>query len=287
MQSRTLLNIVLLLFVLALAGYLYFDKQNEKPGSTSAKLTQLEAEQVTRIRVRHNQRDIELEKTGDTWHMLHPINIEANAFRIDTLLNMLDTASHAAYSTSTLELEKYGLSEPATSVTFNDKTVYFGIANPINDYRYVRIGDTVHLIDDHFYPLLSSQTGTLVARELLGSDADIEKLELPTHTLHRDTTGRWHSDRMLGADVINETLYHWNRGQAFGVHNYMPRESLENIRVYLAGNPEPVQLVVTDTDPWLIIARPDLEIEYHFNLEFYDRLLNPGALSGAVREKGE
>lgn len=286
MQSRTLLNIVLLLFVLALAGYLYFDKQTEKPGSTKAKLTQLEAEQVTWILVHHNQRDIELEKVRDTWRMRHPINIKANAFRIDTLLNMLDTASHAAYSAGTLELDKYGLSDPTTSITFNDETVYFGIANPINDYRYVRSGDTVHLIDDHFYPLLSSQTGTLVARELLGSDADIEKLELPTHTLYRDATGRWHSDKELGADAINETLYHWKNGQAFGVHNYMPREPLGNISVYLAGSPEPVKFVVTDKDPWLIMARPDLEIEYHFNLEFYDRLLNPGAFSEAAGEKG-
>ena len=174
-----------------------------------------------------------------------------------------------------------------SSVTFNDETVYFGIVNPINDYRYVRSGDTVHLIDDHFYPLLSSQTGTLVARELLGSGADIEKLDLPTHTFYRDDASIWHSDSKLGADAINETLYHWKRGQAFGVHNYMPRESLGNISVYLAGNPEPVQFVVTDTDPWLIIARPDLEIEYHFNLEFYDRLLNPDALSGTIGEKGE
>jgi hypothetical protein len=286
MQSRTLLNILLLVFVLALAGYLYFDEQAEKHAPTQAKLMQLEAEQVTRIDVRHNRRTIKLAKAGNRWRMLHPINIEANAFRIDTLLNMLDTASHASYSASTLELDKYGLSDPATSIAFNDETVYFGIVNPINDYRYVRSGDTVHLIDDHFYPLLSSQTGTLVARELLGSDADIEKLEMPRRSLYRDATGRWHSDEGLSADAINETLYHWRNSQAFGVHNYMPRESLENISVYLAGSPEPVQFVVTDTDPWLIIARPDLEIEYHFNLEFHDRLLRPGATSKAAGEKG-
>jgi hypothetical protein len=276
MQSRTLLNIALLLFVACLGGYVYYSSQQQAP-SQPARLAQLTAGQVTRIDIEHNQRRIELRKDGERWRMLRPIEMNANAFRIDTLLNMLETTSHAAYPASTLDLQKYGLGDSSTSISFNDETIAFGIVNPINGYRYVLSGDTVHLIDDHFYPLVSSQTGTLVARELLDSDADIEKLVLPAHTLYRDETDRWHSDPDMDPDVINETLYHWKNSQAFGVHNYMPRESLGDISVFLSGSPEPVQFQITDTDPWLIIARPDLDIEYHFNLEFYDRLLRPGA----------
>ena len=209
--------------------------------------------------------------------MLRPIRIDANAFRIDTLLNMLDTVSHADYPVIDLELGRYGLSDAGTSISFDNVTIDFGIVNPINNYRYVRVGDTVYLIDDHFYPLLSSQTGTLVARELLSGDAEIVKLALPELTLYRDENKRWHSNGDINPDTINDTLYHWKHSQAFGVHNYMPRESLADISVFLSGDPEPVHFMVTDTDPWLIIARPDLDIEYHFNLEFYDRLLNPGA----------
>ncbi len=285
MQSRTLLNIALLLVVALLGAYAYLDSRQQAP-EQRPRLVPLAPEEISRIEIAHNQRRIELRKDGERWRMLHPIDIDANAFRIDTLLNMLDTASHATYAASTLALEKYGLADPATSVRFNDIAVYFGIVNPINDYRYVRSGDSVHLIDDHFYPLLSSQTGTLVARELLGSDAEIEKLELPDHTLYRDDNDRWHSDKELGGDAISETLYQWRNGQAFGVHNYMPRKSLGNISVHLAGRTEPVRFIVSDRDPWLIIARPELDLEYHFNPEFYDRLLNPGAALENTRENG-
>jgi len=287
MQSRSLLNIALFLVVVLLAAYIYDTDRKEQASSKSEQLTQLSADEVTQINIHHNQRHIELRWEDDKWHMLQPINVTANSFRIDTLLNMLNTVSHAAYSTADLALDKYGISNASTSISFNDVNIEFGIVNPINNYRYVRINDTVHLIDDHFYPLLSSQIGTLVARELIDDDAIIDKLVLPQQTLYRDEYSLWHSSDNTDPDAISETLHHWQNSQAFGVHNYMQRESLADISVYLAGDSEPVQFYVTDTDPWLIIARPDLDIEYHFNLEFYDRLLKPGAVKESSEELPE
>lgn len=284
MQSRSLLNIALFLVVVLLAVYIYDTDKREQASSTSEQLTQLSADEISQIHIQHNQRHIELRRDDDNWRMLRPINITANSFRIDTLLNMLNTVSHAAYSTAELALDKYGISDASTSISFNDITIDFGVVNPINNYRYVRINDTVYLIDDHFYPLLSSQTGTLVARELIDSDAIIDKLVLPQQTLFRDENNLWRSSDDTDPDAISETLHHWQNSQAFGVHNYMQREPQADISVYLAGDAEPVRFYVTDTDPWLIIARPDLDIEYHFNLEFYDRLLKPGAAKESAEE---
>jgi hypothetical protein len=278
MQSRTLLNIALFLIVALLAVYIYESGKQQQASSKSVLLTQLSADTVTQINIRHNQRHIELKQEHGKWRILQPINIAANSFRIDTLLNILNTVSHAAYPATDLDQDKYGLSEASTSISFNDISIDFGIVNPINNYRYVRINNTVHLIDDHYYPLLSSQTGALVARELIAADAVIDKLVLPDQTLHKDESNIWHSSANIGPDAINETLHHWQHSQAFGVHNYMQRESLADISVYLAGDNKPIQFYVTDVDPWLIIARPDLDIEYHFNLEFYDRLLKPGTV---------
>mgnify|MGYP001828489973 FL=1 len=281
MQSRTLLNIALFLLVVVLAAYMYISDQQQQKGQESEQLTQLSADEVTQIEIRHNQRHIILQKQNENWRMLQPVEIDANGFRIDTILKMLNTVSHAAYPTAGLEPEKYGISENSTAVSFNGTRIDFGIVNPINNYRYVRVADSIHLIDDHFYPLLSSQTGTLVARELLPGDAVIEKLELPGLSLYRDENNLWRSNGDISPDDINETLYHWKHAQAFGVHNYMTRDPISEIKVYLSGNTDPVIFYLTDTDPWLILARPDLDIEYHFNLEFYDRLLNPGSVTKA------
>ncbi len=284
MRSRSLLNIALFLVVILLAVYIYNTGQEEQATSKSEQLTQLSADDVTQINIYHNQRHVELRREDNKWYMLQPIKTMANSFRIDTLLGMLNTVSHAKYSTADLDPDKFGLSGSGTSISFNDVTVDFGIVNPINNYRYVRINDTVYLVDDHFYPLLSSQIGTLVAREMIPGDAIIDKLELPRLTLYRDENSLWHSSNNTDPDAINETVYHWQHSQAFGVHNYMQREPLAEISVYLAGDSEPIHFYVTDTDPWLIIARPDLDIEYHFNLEYYDRLLNPGVVKESTEE---
>jgi hypothetical protein len=287
MQSRALLNIALLVLIVLLGFYAYTTLQQQQRDNTASKLTSLSADEVEHIIIRHNQRTLELRKNAGHWRMLQPIDTEANRFRIDTLLKLLEAQSHAAYPAAELESGKYGVSEAATAIRFNDVSIEFGVVNPINNYRYVRIGDTVHLIDDHYYPLLSSQTGTLVARELIAGEAKIGKLVLPATTLYRDENGLWRSSNGINPDVVSETLHHWKNSQAFGVHNYMARESLADISVYLDGETEPLRFHVTDIDPWLIIARPDLDIEYHFNLEFYDRLLRPGSPGGKPDEMSE
>ena len=284
MLSRTLLNIALLILVALLAITVFTPGQNQQENQSGKVLAPLSPADVDRISIRHNQRQIELKKAEGNWRMMKPVSIAANSFRIDTLLKMLENSSHASYPVSGLDLDKYGLKEVDTSISFNNSAIDFGIVNPVNGYRYVRSGNNVHLIDDHFYPLVSSQIGTLVARELLDRNAEIQKLQLPQHTIYRDDDGIWQSSDELDPDAINEVIHHWQNSQAFGVHNYMQRETLAEISVFLAGKDQPIRFFVTDTDPWLIIARPDLDIEYHFNLEFHDRLLQPGVETVSTAE---
>ncbi len=275
MQSRLLLNIMLLALTIALTMIVY--NSADKDADKVTQLTTLAPDAVHDIQIRHNQHETVLHKQDGGWEMMQPINIKANDFRIDTLLKLLTATSQADYSIDGLDLSKYGLDQLATSIRFNETEIAFGISNPVNGLRYVRVGERMHLIDDSFYPLLSSQTGALVARELLPREADISKLVLPEMTLSRDPDGTWRSDGNTGTDAISETLNNWKHVQAFGVHNYMQRETLAQIEVYLGNQSEPLRFVVTDTDPWLIIARPNLDLEYHFKLEDYDGLLRPGA----------
>jgi len=274
MRSRLLLNFVLLALVIALVIIVY--TSTDKDADKVTLLTTLSPDVISEIQIHHNHHETVLRKQGDRWKMTQPIHVDANDFRINTLLKLLTTNSHADYDVAALDLLQYGLNQPTTWIRFNDTDITFGISNPVNGLRYVRIGERMHLIDDSYYPLLSSQTGALVARELLPQDADISKLVLPEMTLSRDSNSNWHSNKDASTDAIRDTLDNWKHVQAFGVHNYMQRKALAQIKVYLGNNTEPLNFIVTDTDPWLIIARPDLDLEYHFNLEDYDALLRPG-----------
>ncbi len=274
MSSRLTTNILLLAAVIALYFVAYY-----RPAPDIMKapaLTTLEPEQVNEILIRHNQREIRLHRRDDGWYMTQPIAVRANDFRVDTLMTLLVAPSHADYDTAGLDLAEYGLARPGTTVRFNDVKIDFGVTSPDNGRRYVLAGGRMHLIDDTFQPLLTSQIGTLVAPELLPDDADISKLVLPSMTLSRNPDGSWRSNEVADTNAIMETLDNWKHTQAFGVYNYMRREPLARIEVYLGDQPQALHFVVNDTNPWLIISRPDLGLEYYFNLEAYDRLLRPG-----------
>ncbi|MCW8830291.1 MAG: DUF4340 domain-containing protein [Gammaproteobacteria bacterium] len=281
MRSHFITNFLLLLLAVSLGLFLFTDDINQ---NGIRPLSSIEADSINHINIQHNQREIVLQKTGAEWQLTEPVNISANQFRIKTLLNLLGTDSHAQYNTDQLELNKYGLDEARTSIHFNQARFIFGIVNPMNNLRYVMYNQQLHLIDDHVYPLLSSQIGTLVARELFPAETNISKLVLPEHTLTRNQDGLWQSNDDISSDAIVETLYQWTHKQAFAVHDYVKRDSLGEIQVFIDGSDGPINFSITDVDPWLIIARPDIKLEYHFNLEDYDALLRPGSLKQAPED---
>lgn len=284
MQSRSILNVVLFIVFLALTLSLYIVKNS----TTTSKniLTDTKSEKISRISIQHNKRVIILKKDKGVWRMIEPINISANSFRIDTILKLLNAASHGQYLADDLDLNKYGLDKPVTSIRFDNIEISFGITNPVNNYRYVKTNEKIHLIGDYFHPLLSSQIGTLIARNLLPTDAKIKKLILPDQILELNKNNTWTSSEDTPADAIVDTISSWKNDQAFGVHNYIKRKSLGNIDVYINNRDEPLHFEITDTEPWLIIARPELDIEYHFNTEFYNQLIKPELIEPELKKLG-
>jgi hypothetical protein len=273
MHSRLLINLFLLLLAIGLGTFLFVDEIDQN-GIT--KLSTISADSIKQISIHHQQREILLNKSNQQWLLVKPIEISANQFRIKTLLNLLSSNSLAQYNADELELKKFGFNTTDTYISFNNTKISFGMTNPVSNLRYVKINNELHLIDDNFYPLLSSQIGTLIARELLADSTKISKLVLPEQTLTRDDNKLWKSTDDISSDAIIETIYQWTHKQAFAVHDYNERESLGEIQVYFENIENPVEFSITDIEPWLIIARPDLKLEYHFNIEDYDALLRPG-----------
>ncbi len=273
MLSRLLTNLILLVIVVTLGIFIYVSRDDDV---VSHRLTGIDASTINRIGITHNGRTLELKKFDNHWRMLKPIAVDANDFRIKSLLDLLSTESFSDYDATGLALKPLGLDQPETTIQYNDLLISFGIDNPVNHHRYVLVNNHVHMISDQFYPLISSQIGTLVSQNLLPRDAVITGMDLPDQTLRKSDIGWQSSDISVSTDAIEKTLDQWRHAQAFGVHTYNPRKSLGRIEVSIDSEDRPLVFEITDKDPWLIIARPDLSLEYHFNLELYDRLLQPG-----------
>ena len=279
MNSRTLINLFLLLTLVIFIS-VYITKKN-KPEDIQ-RLTSLSLDEITSIRIpRENGKDIVLRKDkhgAPKWHMTEPYSVMAHQFRVNTLLSLTQSPIKEAYEAASLDLSHYALDKPRSRIIFDETEISFGKTNPINNKRYLLSNDKIVLLDDQTYPLVSSQAATFVDLTLL-HNSDITTLSLPKYNIEKNQTGAWTSTPQesnvsaLTADQIQSLLQNWNHAQAFAVHRHLKRKYFDKINVTIDNTS--IEFLVSDIDPWLILARPDLGIEYHLDASQIKNLLDP------------
>lgn len=271
MRKQLYLNLLLLLIVVVLGGAIYLS--DDRPDEL-ARLNSGDSSTISHIVIRHNDNETVITKDAGDWSIIAPINIAANAFRIETLLRLYNAPVHQHYRRGEISLDDSGLADANTSIRFDDVDIAFGIVNPATGLRYILSGDDIYTIEDVYYPLISSHVSTLVSLDLLPKGSEIEELILLNQTISKDTAGRWQSDITIAPDTVADILQQWRGGQAFAVHAYLQRQQLGEVSIVIRGQ-EPIRYIITDTDPWLILARPEIGLEYHLELDDYDRLISP------------
>ncbi len=270
MQTRWLLNIFLLLVVVILATFVYFssDTQQQK-----LSLTNTEKQSIQTITIPREQGDIRLRKQNTEWIMESPYQLPAHEFRINNLLDLLSTNVDKAYAVDDLDLKQYGLEPPRAIIRFNETEIQFGKINPVSLQRYIRVDEKLFLINDKLYPLISSQPSSFVDISPLPKNINIHKISLPDFSVVKNEQGLWQADKQNQnqADRIQQLIENWQSTQAFGVHAYMQRPSLGKITIEYAQSH--IQFDITGYEPWLVLARPDAGVEYHFDAGFRSKLL--------------
>jgi len=278
MSKQLWLNLLLLIVVITLASIIYFSEQQT---IQLEQLSDIKLHSIHSINIKHNQNRVSLSTKTDnktdrhSWKINHPIEVAANDFRINSLLKLLHAPIHNKYSLTEIDSDKIGLGNSQTSIQFNKQLITFGITNPVTNLRFIKLDDIIYTIEDVYSPLISSHFGTLVSLNLLPAGSAITKLILLNQTLTKDEAGYWQSNNNMSADGISRTLQHWLHGKAFGIHRYMPRKQLGEVFVYLNHSAQAIRFMVTDIEPWLIIARPEMGLEFHLNVEYHDKLLSP------------
>lgn len=272
MSKASLLNLILLITVASLASFIFL---SEEPSNELERLSNVDSKNISHISIHHNNGTTELKKSGVQWQLTQPITIAANTFRIESILKLINAPVHSKYVITEIDPVTIGLTEASTSIQFDDMLIRFGITNPATRLRYIQLGDRVYTIEDVYYPLLSSHFGTLVALNLLPADSKIEKLELPELSVSKGDSGLWQSSTDLSADDIVSLIDNWQHAQAFGIHEYLPRGDHGKATLKLAGKPQTITFVITDLEPWLILARPELGLEYHLDFEASKKLITP------------
>lgn len=267
MKSRLLLNLLLLVCVSLVASYIFFS--TSKPDTSM--LSTLEIDSIEKIVISRPSRYIEFRKNNQDWYMTKPYEIKAHNFRVNHILKILNQISNENYEADTLDLSQYKLDPANASLYFNDHEIRFGNTNPVSGKRYLLSDNQVHLLFEDVYTLISAQATSFIDLNLIDTNSLINQIKTTEWNITRSTDDGITTPDSISQVSAEQLFQHWQTAEAFAVHKYLKRKQLGQIEVTL--NDRVIIFEISDDDPWLILARPDLGIEYHLDSAFKLKLL--------------
>lgn len=264
MERRGWINLALLVAVILLGLIIFFSpsKQDEE---TFVPLTPLGPQQLNDIRISNNNGPaFTLERRRDGWQMTSPYRVAANVPRINLLLDIVSTPSFERFPLPPERLEEFGLDKPKAEVQLNGTTLVFGSTHPYNYRRYVRIGDTLHLTNDHFPHHLLALAEDFISHELFTKNQKITAIHTADWQLNR-VNNRWQltpKDSAISMDQLVSKVEGWKHALAAKVLKAPTETSQEQIQIEITGQSTPVTFEVIRQKRQLLLVRRDLGIAY-------------------------
>ena len=274
MSGRTLINIVLLVVVAALAAFIAYTPEREADDELEP-LSRENPRAISRIRLDPTTAGtIELRRAEGVWTLVDPIRIAANDFRVNALVGVLSAPVHARFDASPQELGRYGLATPKGRILLDGIEVLFGDTEPIHGRRYLFYDGKVALVDDAYFSHLSSSAANYVDPALLGRDPNPRAIQLPKIRIHREGDD-WRLDTAnaeANEEDITKLVDAWRKAQATAVRPY--EKSLHwKDTVHVEFSDGDLHFDLAHTEYEVILGRPELGIQYHLTKATGTRLL--------------
>ena len=276
MGRRTLLNVWLAIALLALVWVVWREPGHE-PQPPAVKLTALSPADINKIVITNHNGTITLTKQGGTWQLSQPVEVAANGVRVDDVLELLQTKSLSHFPAAGRDLSEYGLAKPAVKLHLNDTEILFGGLTPVDQQRYVKVGDAIHLIADRYMFELTGDAAAWVSRNLVPPDKQIVTLQLPDRKLARNDKGEWSetpAEKGVSPDALLGLVNEWSDAQALRVAPYKKHDGHGEVVIGIAGQTQPLRYRIIARKPELILARPEIGMQFHVASEQADHLLS-------------
>ncbi len=273
MRSRLLVNLLLLLAVAAL-GMLYYSQPAEKT-DTPPTVSNMDSDNVTSIRVeRPDAATIELEKTDGDWRLTAPIKADAEDSRVASVLLLPMITSESRYPATDQKLDRFGLSPPQLTLQFDNQTFIVGDKNPLNEeQRYLLHDEQIHVIDGRLHQRLSAPLNYYVNPSLTPPDSRITRIRLPDGVISQQDEG-WRIIPEHLADKPGRIVNAWGKARASYLKQMdsAPDDSRSQVTLEFADH-ESITYRLVKTSPQVILARPDISMQYHLRQDEAEQLL--------------
>ena len=277
LSQRLLINLLLVVLIagLAYAG-IHFDPEDAEESNPT--ISEITPDEVHSIEIKSGDLQLRLQRSAQGWDLESPINWPAHDSNVARLLDILNFQTSALADSADVDLAQLGLLEPKASIRFNDTLLLFGTTNNIGERRYVMLDSTIYLLPDVHLVFVNQGLSGLVDRRLLPRRASITSLQLPDLEIQLDDSKRWRSTRAVEITQARmvQLVENWQELQATRVSHFgpglMPRQLIE---IDLADG-QLIEFLLMSEDPEIVIAHPDIGLQYHFRSHFYDQLISIG-----------
>lgn len=273
MSRALMINLGLAAFVVLLAAALFLFKPETE--TEPARLAAgLDRNTINRIAVRRQALDeLIFERQGVDWFMRAPLAIRANPARVDALLRLPETESHAALDPAVHAPDRFGLAQPAVIMTLNEYEFRFGGTDAIDRRRYILFKDRIHLTDDFLYPQLTADAALFAELKLLPEAFNIAKIRFPGNELYK-ADGQWQLKTPLDISPgrLQRSVSAWRDAVAISAGLFEAPATPERISV-IADNDRTLEFTIVATEPYLILGREALGVQFHMGGDEAEKLL--------------
>jgi len=275
LSKRWLVNglLVLVIGTSLLLGY----RDRVQSGSEATNpITSIKPADINSVSIQLADKHIVLRKSAEQWLIESPVQWPARNITLERILGIASSESEASIEATGIDLASLGLEDPRVILSLNDTRIFFGTTNNIGDRRYLMIGTTIYLLADVHLPFMSEGIIGLIDNRLLPPSISLKTLQLDERMLTRDGTDSWQSSPPtdIPADRLIDLVNNWQNLEAPALKIFdqtgMP---LEKIIAELDDGSK-IEFLLMSIYPELVIARPDLGIEYHFHEKQQQELLS-------------
>jgi hypothetical protein len=276
MRRQSWLNLLLLAVVVLLALAVWLSPDGTSPQEIP-KLTALQPHHIDSIKISNRRGEIELQRNGDSWQMTKPYTLPANSQRIGQLLNITTANNLQNFPAPEERLAEFGLEQPQATIQLNQYSIQMGTTNPISRQRYLRIGDTIHLIKDRFPHHLMASPAEFVALEIVPPGHQLEAINAPDWSISKGEHGNLRlkpPQDGLSMDDLNRKISQWQHAQATSVITLQQAESIGELKLIFKGDTEPLDFKLVKNQEETLLWNPKLGLAYRLPIA---TLLTPPA----------
>jgi hypothetical protein len=274
LSRRWLINclLIVLICLLTYSGIRYQLKSTTQPKNS---ITSLKPQDIYSVIIESADNKLVLRKSSNQWGFEKPIQWPANNTSLERLISIVTSESNTRLSAEQIDLSKFGLQLPKAILTLDDTRVLFGATNNIGERRYIMIGSTVYLLPDLHLHFINQGISGLIDRRLLPGSVPLKSLGLAKFNLSKNSDGTWQVDMLTDtlAEQLKTLANNWQALEAGNIKNFDKTGTAEQKIVAGLQDGSNIEFFIMSTRPEIVIARPDLGVQYHFSeKQYYDLL---------------